>query len=560
MVQHTYSEAVVLWLSPKFIHSGRKYPGPAWKSAMKKIIPILILVSTISLRSQSQPDNQRNQDFAVKGFHLDLRIQPMTMPGLRQFVFKLHEQGINTLVMEWEATYPFSTNPVIPNRYAYSKSSIDSFIVYCAGLGIEVIPLQQCFGHVEYILRHYRYAALREDQENYSQVCPVKASLDSQLFVQLFTELVASHPSKYFHIGGDETYLLGHCPLCKQKAETVGKSRLYIDYIRMICDIVIRLGKVPVLWADIALKYSEAIRELPKGTIFVDWNYGWDLDRFGDHQKLLESGYEIWGACSMRSHPDNYFLTVWSKHFRNLSDFIPTARKLGYTGMVMTSWSTSGQYSTLNESESEIFDLYAIRHVYPISGFNILVSAYGKALNSDKALDVDSFIQSYAESRFGISAENAKRFSRSLLMTPYEVSQGSVVGHEQMSIHALADSAALASRILNGIYVSLNKSEFDQFRLMADIRLQWLKYEDIESQINEKAFSAKNIPRLLRQLNLLIQSSKNIDQRFIALNKSWYYPAVLDEENSLRNLKLYKLYYKLSGNSNWNGQAMVSAK
>jgi hypothetical protein len=524
---------------------------------MKKIISILILVSIISLRSQSQPDNQRNQDFAIKGFHLDLRIQPMTMPGLRQFVSKLYEQGINTLVMEWEATYPFSTNPVIPNRYAYSKSSIDSFIVYCAGLGIEVIPLQQCFGHVEYILRHYRYAALREDQENYSQVCPVKASLDSELFVQLFTELAASHPSKYFHIGGDETYLLGHCPLCKQKAETVGKSRLYIDYIRMICNIIIQLGKKPVLWADIALKYPEAIRELPKGTIFVDWNYGWDLDRFGDHQKLLESGYEIWGACSMRSHPDNYFLTVWSKHFRNLRDFIPTARKLGYTGMVMTSWSTSGQYSTLNESESEIFDLYAIRHVYPISGFNILVSAYGKALRSDKALDVDSFILSYAETRFGISAEHAKRFSRSLLMTPYEVSQGVVVGHDQMTIHSLVDSAALASHILSGIVVNVNKNEFDQFRLMADIRLQWLKYEEIEFQVNEKSFSRNEVPALINRLRDLIQFSKKIDQRFIALNKNWYPPAVLEEENHLRNQKMLQLFFKLSGDTNRNENGKV---
>ena len=118
----------------------------------------------------------------------------------------------------------------------------------------------------------------------------------------------------------------------------------------MLCEIVIKLGKIPILWADIALKYPEAIKSLPKGTVFVDWNYGWDMNHFGDHQKLMESGFEIWGAPSLRSSPDNYNLTQWDKHFKNISNFIPAARKLGYKGMVMTSWSTSGIYSPVFES------------------------------------------------------------------------------------------------------------------------------------------------------------------------------------------------------------------
>src|SRR3569833_1128245 len=97
-----------------------------------------------------------------------------------------------------------------------------------------------------------------------------------------------------------------------------GVSKQYFDYIKMLCNIVIRLGKRPVLWADIAMKYPDALKSLPKGTIFVDWNYGWDINRFGKQQKLLESGFEIWGAPSIRSYPDDYFLTLWEKHFNNI--------------------------------------------------------------------------------------------------------------------------------------------------------------------------------------------------------------------------------------------------
>ena len=101
----------------------------------------------------SQSATAQEKDFIVKGFHLDLRIQAMKMDALKTFAKKLSEQGINTLVMEWEATYPFEKHPLIPNKYAYTKEEIKSFIKYCDDIGIDVIPLQQSFGHVEYILR-----------------------------------------------------------------------------------------------------------------------------------------------------------------------------------------------------------------------------------------------------------------------------------------------------------------------------------------------------------------------------------------------------------------------
>ncbi len=386
---------------------------------MKKLIPALLLLLSVQLTFAQSITPTNN--FAVKGFHLDLRVQVMTMDALKAFALKLSKSGINTLVMEWEATYPFEKDPMIPNRYAYTKEEVVSFIKYCTSLGIDVIPLQQSFGHVEYILRHEKYKALREDPKDYSQVCPLETAGDSLLFTSLYSELISTHTSKYIHIGGDETYLLGHDDKCKLKAEQEGKSKLYTDYIKMLCNIVLKLGKLPVLWADIALKYPDAIKTLPKGTIFVDWNYGWDMNHFGDHNKLMESGFEIWGAPSIRSSPDNYNLTVWEKHFKNIRDFIPVSAKLGYKGIVMTSWSTSGRLSSVFESEADITDLYAVRHVYPLSGFNILVDAYLQVLQSGQPLNIEDFIQKYCQAHFGFDKEQSATFWTALKIAPYEI-------------------------------------------------------------------------------------------------------------------------------------------
>lgn len=503
-----------------------------------------MLVGIVELQAQ----NKFTADFPVKGFHLDLRIQVMPMPALKKFAKKLSENSVNTLVMEWEASYPFEKHPLIANRFAYSKEEVKDFIAYCNTLNIDVIPLQQSFGHVEYILRNHQYKELREDQKDYSQINPLKEDLAKALFTDLYTDLISTHTSQYIHIGGDETYLLGHSEASKQKVAAVGKGRLYGDYIKLLCEIVVSLGKRPVLWADIALKYPDALKDLPKEAVFVDWNYGWDINMFGKHSNLMDSGFEVWGAPSIRSHPDNFFLTQWEKHFNNIKDFVPIAREFGYQGMIMTSWSTSGLYAPLWESTRDIVDLYTIRRVYPISGFNMLIAAFFKGLNSVEALDVEGFVQGYAQEQYGFSEKESIDFWAALKAAPYEVTQGKVVAESSIAIESIRDSAVASAAVLKKLKPKTNRAEFEHYRLMADIRVQYLTYYAIEIEANSPSFQPSGIPDLLKRLAAL--DTKSLDKRFAKLNKDVLYPGEIEQEKELRNAKIKHLQLRLSKNKN----------
>ncbi|MBV8389897.1 MAG: beta-N-acetylhexosaminidase, partial [Mucilaginibacter sp.] len=339
---------------------------------------------------------------------------------------------------------------------------------------------------------------------------------------------------------------LGHDARCKAKVEKEGKSKLYIDYIRMLCNMVISMGKKPVLWADIALKYPEAINLLPKGTVLVDWNYGWSMNNFGDHQKLTESGYEIWGAPALRSHPDNYFLTQWEKHFNNIRNFVPVSRNLGYKGIVMTSWSTSGAYSSVWETDENPVDLYAIRHVYPISGFNILLAAYAQSIKSIQPLDINVFITDYCKKQYGLDNQQANEFWQALKTAPYEVKQGEVVSSKPITTKQLLDSTLNAAKTLYALKPTKNLQEFEQYRLMTDIRIHYLRYEEIEKEVNLPSVSPQNASIILAKLKELIVTGDQLDKRFIALNKDYLYPAELAQENELRDAKVRLLYNRLS--------------
>jgi hypothetical protein len=503
------------------------------------LVVYLLSIATITIAKTP------GEDFKIKGFHLDLRVQVMTMPELKRFALKLSKNGINTLLMEWEATYPYEKHSVISSRYAYTREEVKSFIAYCNSLGIDVVPLQQSFGHVEYILKHSRYKDLREDQKDFSQVNPLREKLCKELFTDLFKDMIEMHHSPYIHIGGDETYLLGKSPESQKKVEQVGKGRLYGDYIKMLAEVVVSMGKRPILWADIALKYPDALEGLPKETIFTDWNYGWDLNRFGDHSKLMETGYEIWGSPAIRSSPDNYFLTVWDKHFENINIFIPFARKLGYKGIVMTSWSTSGIYSPIFESATEVVDLPAVRRVYPQTGFNMLIAAYFQSLKQQTPLDRVTFMNAYCKENYGFTIEQTHQFWSALSAAPLEVNYNAV-RNSKMSIKNLLDTAVAASKLLYALKPTKYSKEFDHYLLMADIRNFYLTCMWLESEINNRSYDFTKAPKLLAELNKLNPAS--LDKRFIELNKHAYYPSELDTENHTRNIRYQILKDKLANN------------
>lgn len=512
----------------------------------RNLIFVFVLLVALFNQKVSAQSVTSTKDFAIKGFHLDLRIQVMKMTALKKLATRLKKDGYNTLIMEYEATYPYEKHPLISNRYAYTKAQIVDFVSYCNHLGIDVIPLQQSFGHVEYILRNNRYAQLREDQKDLSQVCPSQVELNKALFTDLFTEIASTHPSKYIHIGCDETHLLGHCPICKAKLQTESISKLYVDHVKMLCDIVIKLGKIPVIWADIALKYPEALQYLPKQTVFVDWNYGWNLDMFGNHEKLMQSGFEIWGAASMRSHPDNFFLTMWQKHFNNIHDFVPQSRNLGYKGMIMTSWSTSGGYEPVSESGTDIVDLIPIRRVYPITAFNILIDAFAASLKTAQPLDIEQFIIKYCKDNYGFDKQMSLKFWSALKAAPYEVSNNKVKG--PITLKQLADSAAWSARQLVALSPKKNKDEYAQYVLAANIRLQYLNFQLIEADANTPGFTKSKAPKLIGRLEKVLTAMKALNVNFIRLNQSTFYVSELAKDNALHIAKMQILYDRLNKN------------
>ena len=490
------------------------------------------------------PVSAAGSPFKVRAFHLDMRTEVMTPEALEGLVEHLADRGINTLIMEWEATFPFDSNAVICNRNAYTEEEVTSFISYCNSLGIDVIPLQHCFGHCEYILRHDRYGALREDAKDPSQVCPLKIDEAVGVFSGIFSEVASLHTSRYFHIGADETYLLGDCPECSKAVEKYGKSKLFVDYVSAMCGIVERMGKIPVMWADIILQHPEALDELPDNLVFVDWNYGWSPDRFGRLDNLLDRGVRMWGAGALRSGPDNWYLTQWKKHFDNIADFVPFAREHGYEGMVQTSWSTSGTYGYYFDSGNEILDMQPIRLVYPMSAFVIMEDAFCQAVASDGPFVPEDFIREYATEEMGLDEAGAEVLAGYFSMPQEQitVSAKGAFDTSGRSAEELLEECSRIRGLMAGLKPRMKKDELAHWILMLDMRMNYLRFKAAEAEYQSPEYDRTHAAGLSAELKAILSEEDALARRFSRLNRGYLKESEIEYINYIKSLKINILY------------------
>ncbi len=181
---------------------------------------------------------------------------------------------------------------------------------------------------------------------------------------------------------------------------------------------------------------------------------------------------------------------------------------------------------------------YAIRHVYPISGFNMLIAAYAESIKSTKPLDIDAFITKYCKDQYGFNAEESAKFWKALKTAPYEIVHGKVRSPMPLTVKQLLDSTRTAAEILYDLRPKNNKEEFEHYRLMAGIRLYYVQFHEILERLNSPSFTPDQVPGVLQELKNMMMNETVLDMHFNELNKNYLNPSELKQENDLRNVRV----------------------
>lgn len=105
--------------------------------------------------------------------HLDLKGAP-PKPEVYEHLFSLFRQlNLTAVLMEYEDMFPYSGSlSKLALPYAYSPETIREIHKAASNNSLEIIPLVQTFGHLEFALKNPEFASLREIPEKTDSVCP----------------------------------------------------------------------------------------------------------------------------------------------------------------------------------------------------------------------------------------------------------------------------------------------------------------------------------------------------------------------------------------------------
>jgi len=299
--------------------------------------------------------------FAVRSYMLDIsRDKVPTMGTLKQLVEILEKFNYNQLQLYTEHTFAYSKHEAVwKDASPMTAQEIRELDLFCAMHGIDLVPNQNSFGHLERWLVKPEYNHLAElprggaplpwggFKKDPTTLCPTDpASLD--FLAELYDELLPNFESRLFNIGCDETFdLLGEGRSADAVKEK-GEGRVYLDFLLKVAELVRKRGKRPMFWGDVILRHPELVPELPKDLIALDWGYEGNHPFMDEAAKFAAAGLDFY-VC-----PGTSSWNSLAGRVENMRENMIAAERAGHTygakGFMVTDWGDGGHWQPLAAS------------------------------------------------------------------------------------------------------------------------------------------------------------------------------------------------------------------
>jgi hypothetical protein len=290
-------------------------------------------------------------DFPRRGFMLDIsRGRVPKLQTLLDLVEHLADFKLNEFQLYIEHTFAYRRCKRVWRDWgALSGAEIRQLDRRCRELGIELVPNQNSFGHLRQWLEYPPFKKLGEVDMPYEGADGTYLRYPTTLapnhpgtlpFLRgLYDELLPHFTSRRFNVGCDETWDLGRGQ-SKALCETLGKGRVYVDFLKKVQREVSARGRQMMFWGDIILHHPELIRELPSDIIALNWGYE------ANHPFERETGLFAKSRMAFYVCPGtSTWMTLVGRHdnaFENLRHAARAGRRHGAIGYLNTDWGDGG--------------------------------------------------------------------------------------------------------------------------------------------------------------------------------------------------------------------------
>lgn len=360
-----------------------------------------------------------------RGFYHDVtRGRIPTLATLKAMADKMSYYKLNQLQLYVEHSFLFRDfSEVWRDDTPLTAEEIIELDSYCQSLNIELVPSIASFGHLYKVLKTKTYSHLCElensDKEEFSFVnrmlhhtVDVTNEESFAMIKRMLHEYLPLFSSKQFNICSDETFDLGKGK-SKKLADEVGTNRIYVDFLKKLCEFIKSQGKSPMFWGDIIIEQPELIHELPKDVVCLNWNYDTEVTD-SNVKKLYDTGVTQYICPGV--HGWNHLINRLEYAYINISSMCNFAHQYKAAGVLNTDWGDYGhichaEFSTTGMIYGAAFSWNS--NLLPFEEMNKQISMLEYQDNTETFLTIIHEISSQDESLWGNIVEYKEGFEKS---------------------------------------------------------------------------------------------------------------------------------------------------
>ena len=288
-------------------------------------------------------------DLPVRGVMLDIsRDKVPTMETLYALVERLASLKINQVQLYSEHTFAYRNHGDVNDAASpLDADDIRSLDAFCRGRHVELVPNQNCLGHMNRWLAHQRYRPLAIAPDGFvdpygisRQAMTLEPTNPGSLALvrELLAELLPLFTARRVHVGLDEAWELPHA-----------RTADFLNWVTTLRGLPELDGREMLMWSDMLAGQRDLLGALPSGVTVCEWGYD-DWHPFDERcADLAAAGVPFWVAPGTSS---------WLSILGRLTNARTTCRRAaeaalahGGAGYLNTDWGDNGHLQQAVVSE-----------------------------------------------------------------------------------------------------------------------------------------------------------------------------------------------------------------
>jgi hypothetical protein len=279
-------------------------------------------------------------DLPVRGVMIDIsRDKVPTTDSLKALIDRLASLKVNQVQLYSEHTFAYGNHEVVHGAASpLDAEEIQELDAFCRARHVELVPNQNCLGHMNRWLAHEPYRHLAIEPDGFTDpygITRAPMTLEPTnpgslaLVRELLAELLPLFTSRWVHVGLDEAWELPHTRMDD-----------FLAWVRTLRALPELVGREMLMWGDMITGRSDLLAQLPDGVTVCEWGYD-DWYPFDERCAVLaEAGVPFWVAPGTSSWMSILGRATNARNTCRLAAEAALAH--GATGYLNTDWGDNG--------------------------------------------------------------------------------------------------------------------------------------------------------------------------------------------------------------------------